>query len=90
MSSQDDQNPSGEDHPEFKFSSHTSLEDLRAKVHKFAEERDWDQYHTPRNLLLAMIQWDQVLSSSHLVRSTKLRTMPISKCSLQSNEEQDI
>ena len=22
---------------------------------KFAEERDWDQFHSPRNLLLAMV-----------------------------------
>eukprot|EP00057_Strongylocentrotus_purpuratus_P030021 XP_780495.3 PREDICTED: dCTP pyrophosphatase 1 [Strongylocentrotus purpuratus] len=55
MTSRNDANPSDDGHPEFKFSSHTSFEDLRAKVHTFAEERDWDQYHTPRNLLLAMV-----------------------------------
>eukprot|EP00878_Enallax_costatus_P008554 GHUV01008942.1.p1 GENE.GHUV01008942.1~~GHUV01008942.1.p1 ORF type:complete len:164 (+),score=45.80 GHUV01008942.1:164-655(+) len=30
------------------------LEQLRQQVHQFATERDWQQYHTPRNLLLAL------------------------------------
>lgn len=30
------------------------LEQLRQRVHAFAAERDWQQYHTPRNLLLAL------------------------------------
>ncbi|XP_047312381.1 dCTP pyrophosphatase 1-like [Impatiens glandulifera] len=32
-----------------------TLEDLRKKMANFALERNWDQYHSPRNLLLAMI-----------------------------------
>lgn len=31
------------------------LEDLRARVAAFADERDWGQFHTPRNLLLAVM-----------------------------------
>jgi dCTP diphosphatase len=31
-----------------------SIQDLRDKLRVFADERDWDQYHTPRNLMLAM------------------------------------
>jgi dCTP diphosphatase len=43
--------------------------DLQQRLRKFARERDWDQYHTPRNLaalvaseageLLALFRWDQ-------------------------------
>jgi len=33
----------------------TSLEHFRSRMHQFAEERDWQQFHTPRNLLLALV-----------------------------------
>ncbi|XP_059317160.1 uncharacterized protein LOC132067824 [Lycium ferocissimum] len=32
-----------------------SLEELKEKMADFAKERDWDQFHTPRNLLLALV-----------------------------------
>nr|XP_043615168.1 dCTP pyrophosphatase 1-like [Erigeron canadensis] len=32
-----------------------SLKDLSKKLQDFAKARDWEKYHTPRNLLLAMI-----------------------------------
>ncbi|KAL4558519.1 hypothetical protein LXL04_036720 [Taraxacum kok-saghyz] len=28
---------------------------LKQKMHDFARERDWEQYHSPRNLLLALV-----------------------------------
>jgi len=31
------------------------LEKVREQARAFAEERDWGQYHTPRNLLLALV-----------------------------------
>mmetsp|Transcript_28671 Transcript_28671/g.39603 ORF Transcript_28671/g.39603 Transcript_28671/m.39603 type:complete len:195 (+) Transcript_28671:29-613(+) len=37
------------------FDASVSLEDLRAKMQKFASEREWEQFHTPRNLLLALV-----------------------------------
>lgn len=32
-----------------------SLKDLSKRLEEFAKERDWEQYHSPRNLLLAMV-----------------------------------
>ncbi|XP_002973230.2 dCTP pyrophosphatase 1 [Selaginella moellendorffii] len=32
-----------------------SLQDLRSKLQEFARVRDWDQFHSPRNLLLALV-----------------------------------
>jgi hypothetical protein len=32
-----------------------SLEALRKRMADFARERDWDQFHSPRNLLLALV-----------------------------------
>ena len=58
-----------------------SLNELKARVNAFVEERDWAQFHTPKNLAMAMIveaaelveqfQWDtpeesQTLSSEKL------------------------
>ena len=31
------------------------LEQLRESVEKFAAERDWDQFHTPKNLSMALV-----------------------------------
>ena len=53
-----------------------SLQDLRAKINAFVIERDWAQFHTPKNLAMAMIveaaelvehfQWDTPQESQHL------------------------
>ncbi|NOY66614.1 MAG: nucleotide pyrophosphohydrolase [Gammaproteobacteria bacterium] len=32
-----------------------SLEDLRQKLAEFAKRRDWDQFHSPKNLSMALI-----------------------------------
>ena len=32
----------------------TDLEELREKLRKFAAERDWDQFHSPKNLASAL------------------------------------
>lgn len=31
------------------------LKELRNRLRSFAEERDWDQFHTPKNLSMALI-----------------------------------
>ena len=46
-----------------------SLEELKSKIQKFVDERDWNQYHTPSNLaksitieaseLLECFQWGE-------------------------------
>jgi len=37
------------------FSEGISLEQLRRELAEFAKERDWDQFHAPRNLALALV-----------------------------------
>jgi len=32
-----------------------SLDELRARINTFVQERDWEQYHSPKNLAMAMI-----------------------------------
>jgi dCTP diphosphatase len=53
-----------------------SLHDLRTKINAFVTERDWAQFHTPKNLAMAMIveaaelveqfQWDTPEESQNL------------------------
>lgn len=31
------------------------LDDLRQRIRKFAAERDWDQFHDPKNLVMAFV-----------------------------------
>ncbi len=33
----------------------TPLDDLTQRVRQFAAERDWDQFHTPKNLAMALV-----------------------------------
>jgi dCTP diphosphatase len=32
----------------------TELEDLREQMRQFAQDRDWDQFHSPKNLAMAL------------------------------------
>jgi dCTP diphosphatase len=53
-----------------------SLNDLRARIDAFVQERDWAKFHTPKNLAMAMIveaaelveqfQWDTPQESQQL------------------------
>jgi dCTP diphosphatase len=53
-----------------------SLQNLRDRINHFVVERDWAQFHTPKNLAMAMIveaaelveqfQWDTPAESAHL------------------------
>jgi dCTP diphosphatase len=43
-----------------------SLESIRQEVAAFATEREWEQYHSPRNLLLALVS--EVGEAAEVVR----------------------
>ncbi|XP_002742377.1 dCTP pyrophosphatase 1-like [Saccoglossus kowalevskii] len=40
---------------EFKFTQEPTLEQIRVMQNNFSKERDFDKFHSPRNLLLAMV-----------------------------------
>ncbi|XP_069131392.1 dCTP pyrophosphatase 1-like [Argopecten irradians] len=44
-----------QDEQGFRFSDDPSLEKIRELQSIFAKERNWEQYHTPRNILLALV-----------------------------------
>lgn len=39
----------------FRFTAEPTLEDIRRMQAEFTDERDWNQFHQPRNLLLALV-----------------------------------
>jgi dCTP diphosphatase len=53
-----------------------TLDDLRTRINTFVAERDWAQFHSPKNLAMAMIveaaelveqfQWDTLQESQNL------------------------
>ena len=59
-----------------------SLANLRARINQFVAEREWDQFHTPKNLAMAMIveaaevvehfQWDTPQESAALSDERKI------------------
>ncbi|KAK4329367.1 hypothetical protein Pmani_000278 [Petrolisthes manimaculis] len=61
---------------EFRFSSELSLESVRAAQHQFCRDRDWRQYHPPRNVLLAMVGEVGELAELFQWRSEVSRGLP--------------
>jgi dCTP diphosphatase len=59
------------------------LADLRSKLRRFAAERDWDQFHSPKNLAMALsvevaellehFQWLSDAQSSALNPETRVK-----------------
>lgn len=53
-----------------------SLSELRTRINQFVRERDWEQFHSPKNLVMAMIveaaelvehfQWDTLEESRQM------------------------
>jgi len=58
-----------------------SLESLRTKLERFAADRDWDQFHNPKNLVMALageagelvehFQWLTFEEAASLPRATR-------------------
>jgi len=48
------------------FRDDLTLEEIRRRVAAFADERDWERFHSPRNLLLALVS--EVGEVAELVR----------------------
>jgi len=51
-----------------------NLEDLRLESAQFAQDRDWDQFHSIRNLLLALV--GEVGEVAEIVQWTKDEDIP--------------
>ena len=57
--------------------SQDSLEDLRAALSEFARERDWDQFHSPKNLAMALAgEVGEVLEHFQWLTESQSRDLP--------------
>ena len=52
------------------------VEALRLRIADFAKERDWDQFHTPRNILLALVGEVGELAECFQWKSEVARNLP--------------
>jgi len=64
-----------------KMNTRDNLEDLRRRMAKFAAERDWDPFHNPKNLAMALageagelmehFQWLTLEQAARLPKATR-------------------
>jgi NTP pyrophosphatase (non-canonical NTP hydrolase) len=65
------------------MSSEHSLHELRSAIRQFNAERDWGQFHTPKNLaaglvieaaeVLEVLQWDESATAEHVPATKRAR-----------------
>jgi NTP pyrophosphatase (non-canonical NTP hydrolase) len=61
----------------------TTVHDLKTLVRQFVRQRDWEQFHTPKNLsmgiaveaaeLMEVFQWHDAAASTSLLREARVR-----------------
>ena len=57
-----------------------SLSDLAAELRRFAKERDWDQFHSPKNLAAALsVEAGEVLEHFQWLTEEQSRELPADK-----------
>jgi dCTP diphosphatase len=62
------------------------LDSIRAEAAEFANERDWEQFHSPRNLLLAVVS--EVGELAEVVRWSGDREPAITEANRQAWEDE--
>ena len=67
------------------------LENLRARLAKFAAARDWDQFHSPKNLAMALIaESAELVEHFQWLTEDESRSLPATKRDAVSEELADI
>ena len=56
------------------------MEDLRSKITAFIEERDWEQFHSPKNLAMALsVEVAEIVEHFQWLTEEQSRTLPPEK-----------
>jgi dCTP diphosphatase len=67
------------------------LEELKARIRKFAEARDWDQFHSPKNLSMALIaEVAELVEQFQWLTEEQSATLPADKLEEVKKELGDI
>ena len=67
------------------------LEELRVLISNFAKERDWDQFHSPKNLSMALIvEAGELVEHFQWLKQSESRNLPKDKLEAVEEELADI
>jgi dCTP diphosphatase len=68
-----------------------SLEDLKEQLRAFARERDWEQFHSPKNLAMALIvEAAELLEHFQWLTETQSRSLDAEKREQVAQELADV
>ena len=69
----------------------TDLESLRDQLRTFASERDWDQFHSPKNLAAALaVEASELLEHFQWLTEAQSQQLPPDALNEVSNEVADV
>ena len=69
----------------------TDLESLRDQLRTFASERDWDQFHSPKNLAAALaVEASELLEHFQWLTEAQSQQLPPEALNKVSNEVADV
>ena len=67
------------------------LEELRIRISNFAKERDWDQFHSPKNLSMALIvEAGELVEHFQWIKQSESFALPAEKLKAVEEELADI
>jgi NTP pyrophosphatase (non-canonical NTP hydrolase) len=71
--------------------SKDSLDDLNVRLRRFARERDWEQFHSPKNLVMALAgECGELLEHFQWLSETQSASLPADKTEEVALEMADI
>ena len=72
-------------------SSPASLQDVRDRLRKFASDRDWDQFHSPKNLAIALsVEASELLEHFQWITSEQSQSLSTEEISAVRKEMADV
>lgn len=67
------------------------LEELRLRISEFAHQRDWDQFHSPKNLAMALIvEAAELVEHFQWLTQAETRDLPVDRLEAVGEELADI
>lgn len=68
-----------------------SIQELTDRLREFAAERDWDQFHSPKNLIMALsVEVSELMESFQWLTEEQSSALPPEKLQLVSEEIGDV
>jgi len=69
----------------------SELEELRNAIRRFADERDWNQFHSPKNLAMALIvEAGELVEQFQWLKQSESHDLPLEKFEAVEEELADI